>query len=304
MDHTSTQNRVNHQAAIFDVAARLGAHLKRIGPSEYAGPCLVCGGRDRFSVNTAKGVFNCRHCAVGGDAIQLVRHANNVSYAEAVEFVAGEAHVRPYGERRQAPPPAPTEASPDPEKIAVALSLWLASAEPRGTVAERYLNSRGLALADDIAGRVLRFHPGINAMLGLFRNVRSGQPQAISRTFIDANARKIERKFLGPTKDAAIMLDAVAASMTVGEGIETALTARAIGLGPTWATGSAGTIGTLPLVAGVKRLRILVERDANGASAKAATACAKRWGADGRDVQLRLPPLGCKDLNDSVRGDR
>ena len=35
-------------------------------------------------------------------------------------------------------------------------------------------------------------------MLGLFRNIATNAPQAISRTFLDHEARKTERRFLGP----------------------------------------------------------------------------------------------------------
>ena len=41
---------------------------------ERVGPCPKCGGDDRFSINTAKGVWNCRGCDDGGDVIALVEH--------------------------------------------------------------------------------------------------------------------------------------------------------------------------------------------------------------------------------------
>ncbi|HXZ16788.1 MAG TPA: primase-helicase zinc-binding domain-containing protein [Roseiarcus sp.] len=48
---------------IVGVAERLGARLKRIGAAEFAGPCPVCGGHDRFSANVQKGAWNCRAAA-------------------------------------------------------------------------------------------------------------------------------------------------------------------------------------------------------------------------------------------------
>ncbi len=47
--------------------------LKRIAKNEFAGACPVCGGQDRFSVNPAEGLFNCRGCQKGGDVIELVQ---------------------------------------------------------------------------------------------------------------------------------------------------------------------------------------------------------------------------------------
>jgi phage/plasmid primase-like uncharacterized protein len=74
---------------ILHVAEALGAQLKRVS-GEHVGPCPVCGGTDRFSVNVKKGIWNCRQCAKGGDAIALVRHIQpGVTFADAARF-AGE----------------------------------------------------------------------------------------------------------------------------------------------------------------------------------------------------------------------
>ena len=55
------------------------------------GPCPKCGGEDRFSINIAKQVFNCRGCKVGGDVIDLVRHLDGVGFKTACTTLAGEA---------------------------------------------------------------------------------------------------------------------------------------------------------------------------------------------------------------------
>jgi putative DNA primase/helicase len=57
---------------IEDEAARRG--IKLHGGNERSGPCPVCGGTDRFSINVKKQLWNCRHCGKGGDVIALVRH--------------------------------------------------------------------------------------------------------------------------------------------------------------------------------------------------------------------------------------
>src|SRR5262249_21280344 len=62
----------------------------RSGNSERCGPCPSCGGEDRFSINTAKQVFNCRQCEVGGDVITLVQHLDGVDFVHAVETLTGE----------------------------------------------------------------------------------------------------------------------------------------------------------------------------------------------------------------------
>jgi putative DNA primase/helicase len=44
-------------------------------------------------------------------------------------------------------------------RIKRAVEIWDGGADPRGTRAERYLNSRALELTPELAGSVLRFHP-------------------------------------------------------------------------------------------------------------------------------------------------
>jgi hypothetical protein len=74
---------------IHDVAVQVGAQLNRQG-NEWIGPCPVCGGRDRFAVNTQKRVFNCRSAEDGkGDCIALVMHVVGCDFIEAVERITG-----------------------------------------------------------------------------------------------------------------------------------------------------------------------------------------------------------------------
>jgi hypothetical protein len=295
--------------SILGVAERLSVRLTRASTVEFQGACPKCGGHDRFSINVRKSVWNCRGCSKGDDTIALARHVTGMSYAEALKFVGDERAVgtatrQPWRTHSQASKTGRPDVAPDQAKIAGALATWRESVNPRNTIAEAYLNLRGLALDEAVAGSALRWHPGKRAMLGLFRSIVTGEPGAVSRTFLTTDARKLDRRFLGPVASAAIMLDEAGETLTVAERIETALTARAFGHGATWAMGSAGANSALPGIVGVKRLRIVVERDVGGASERAAISCLERWRGAGRDVGLILPPLGVSDLNDLVRADQ
>jgi DNA primase len=59
------------------------------GVAERCGPCPVCGGTDRFSINLKKQVWNCRGCTRGGDVIALVQHIDGSDFKGAVERLAG-----------------------------------------------------------------------------------------------------------------------------------------------------------------------------------------------------------------------
>jgi hypothetical protein len=74
----------------MDQIEHWGIHLKREG-MEYIGPCPLCGGTDRFAVNTEKELWLCRGCGVGGDVIDLVRHLDDCDFIAACTHLAGEA---------------------------------------------------------------------------------------------------------------------------------------------------------------------------------------------------------------------
>ena len=187
-----------------------------------------------------------------------------------------------------------------------AVEIWNAARDPRGTPVESYLRSRGLDLTDDVAGSALRYHPrgpwGLDRspmMVAAMSDVVTGEVRAVHRTALTSDGQKIDRKMLGPAAGTAIMLTPAAGTVAVGEGIESALSAKQLGYGPgIWAMGSAGAMGRLPVLEGVQRLILLEERDTT--SANAVSDCGHRWTRAGRAVSVVLPAVG-KDLNDSLR---
>jgi hypothetical protein len=197
------------------------------------------------------------------------------------------------------------------ERIAYAVAIWDEAVDPRGTLAEAYLASRKLALDDNIAGNVLRFHPHcpwrdesgtaiyIPALIAAFRSIDDDSITAIHRIRLDQPERwpKTERRMLGCVRGTAVKLDPVGATLHVGEGVETCLAARQLGHAPAWATGSAGAIAHFPLISGVVCLRLLAERD--DANARAVRQCGDHWYTAGRRVQIVTPGVG-NDLNDEL----
>ena len=100
----------------------------------------------------------------------------------------------------------------------------VAYADRRNARPEPDLANRGLAYQ----GEALRWHPScpfgkderLGCMLGLVRNIVTNEPQAIHRTAIDANARKIGRKAYGPVSGGAVKL-------TADDDVELSLLAKA-----------------------------------------------------------------------------
>jgi hypothetical protein len=275
--------------------------IKLAGKIDRCGPCPSCGGVDRFSINIRKQVFLCRGCDARGDVISLVQFLDGCDFRGAVERLAGERTGVPQ-HTRQSSPPQPNTNDSSATSTADALKVWRAGVDPRGTLAEIYFATRRLDLGEDLAGTVLRWHPRTKAVLALFRDIRTDEPRAISRTFINDAAIKIERKFLGPVAGCAVKLDAnedVTNGLHIGEGVETTMTARqAEYLRPAWALGSAGAIAAFPVLSGIECLTLLAEHcDAN---ARAIKQCGDRWHAAGREVLIN-EPIGGKDLNDALQ---
>jgi Toprim domain len=198
----------------------------------------------------------------------------------------------------------------DRVRIERARAAWDEATDPRGTLAERYLLSRALSLDDDVAGKVLRYHPScpwrdentgatiiVPALIAAFHSIDDNELTAIQRVALTAAGKKIGRRMLGIVHRAAVKLDPADATLHVGEGVETALAARQLGHAPAWALGSVGGISRFPLIEGVTRLRILGE--AGEASTRAVELCGRRWHAAGRKVQLVMPSTG-SDLNDQL----
>ena len=73
---------------IEDVIAE--RHIKLKGGVDRCGPCPICGGEDRFAINTKKQIFNCRGCGAKGDVISLVQHLDGCDIRTAVHMLTGE----------------------------------------------------------------------------------------------------------------------------------------------------------------------------------------------------------------------
>jgi hypothetical protein len=189
-------------------------------------------------------------------------------------------------------------------------AIWKDSSDPRGSVVERYLASRGLELFDDMAGRVVRFHPNcpfgpgqrLPCMVTAFRSIVTDKLQAIHRSALTSDGKKIDRKMLGSVGGAAIKITAdtdVEEGVAIGEGFETCLAARALGFSPVWALGSAQAIASFPVLPGIEALTILSEDDKTGANRKAMGTCAERWTKNDREVLVVRPRAG-GDINDAL----
>jgi putative DNA primase/helicase len=197
-------------------------------------------------------------------------------------------------------------------RIKRAVQIWDEGRSPFKTAAEDYLRSRALVLPDELAGRVLWFHPQcpwrnddtgktefIACLIAAFRSVDDDTITAIHRIRVDQPNRwpKTQRRMLGVVHRAAVKLGPIGDKMTIGEGIETCMAAKQLGLEPAWALGSVGAISFFPVLDGVQELRILGE--VGEASNRAIKMCGRRWKRAGRNVRIARSNVG-SDINDAL----
>ena len=136
--------------------------------------------------------------------------------------------------------------------------------------------------------------------LGILRDIN--RVVSIQRIQLSDDGKKVGRGMsLGPMGDAVILCSSVwdifyASHACISEGLETALTMRALGHEGAVALGGCGRFKRLDLPFHIARVTISGERDA--ASESGWRQAGERWAREGRDVDIWLPPEGFKDAND------
>ena len=274
------------------------------------GPCPRCGGVDRFSINTRKLVLYCRVCEAKGDVIELVQFLDDCDFATAIETLTGRRAENPKL-RRASNLLSPSASDDRANSVAKARRRWREAIDPRGTIVETYLAGRGLVLADDIAGAVIRFHPAcpwkgdddevirVPLMICAMRDIRTDELMAVSCRRLTPEGQKVGKpRFRGVAGGAAIKLDAdenVTNGLHICEGVETGIAGRMLDLKPMWALGSKDAIKSFPVLGGIDTLTILAEPDVEASVEQ----CARRWYDAGREVIINRSRFG-KDLADAM----
>jgi hypothetical protein len=220
-------------------------------------------------------------------------HFDGLEFSRAVQLLTGEAEKRP-----QVRLSSPQLEDDDTVRIKAALHVWRQADELRG-IAKTYLRrDRQLDYIEDLS-HCLRWHERLGALIALFRDIRTDEPLAVSRIFLDAEGHLKERLFLGPVKGCAVKIDPdenVTMGLHICEGIESAIAARELGLSPVWAAGSVGAVAKFPVLGGIECLTILAEEK----DRKETQECFERWRDAGREV-IVLHSKNGGDANDALR---
>lgn len=249
---------------MLEIVDRLNIQGLRQFGRELTGPCPgPCedrrGHEDRFSINTAKGVFQCRKCGAKGGGIDLVMLVQQCDFLGAVTFLEGTAAPDPdqlARRSREAQARAEREAQDAAQyrqwAIERAREIWNEAQPFRRTIAEDYLAGRGLGPMLEalplVCFRFIAAHPYSRARAvhhtgpALISALQGGDGRftAVHQTWIDMGAPKgkaqiadietgkplASKMVQGGKKGSAIRLtgSACAATLVCGEGIETTAT--------------------------------------------------------------------------------
>ena len=210
------------------------------------------------------------------------------------------------------PTPPPASVPGGPRSPDAARRLWCRARPIAGTLAETYLQHRGLEHVGDC--RWLRFHPScwyrsdangtfdaLPALIAAVTDIQ-GRVAGLQRTWLDASgtakaAVTTPRRAMGRLLGNAVRIGETSDALAAGEGIETMLSLRQVfPTMPVAAALSANHLAALSLPPGLCRLYIVRDRDAAGW--RAAQTLVERARAVG--IAACIIPSLLGDLNDDL----
>jgi len=304
------------KSALADRIEPLALELLQTAPTMRARDEIRFGRKGALAVRVAgpkRGTFADYSGTAKGDALALICHARRCDTRAAFRWARAWLGAAPgsLAPALQPKPPTPT-ASPESGTADLARRLWCEALPARGTLAEKYLTSRGLALED---AAPLRFHPRAwrnktygapgPAMLALMTCAKTAEPVGTHCTYLapDGSAKaEGERAKVMLGRSGVIRLSPLEGlALGIAEGIETALAVmQRAGWRPVWAATCAGAVGRFPIMPGAASLAIFADADPPGMAA--AREAAQRWRNAGKAARIIAPPAG--DWDDALKGGR
>ena len=315
----AARERIDFAALMPDVArALLGEPNARLSTTRewryrtYGSLAVHVGGEH-------SGTWRDHEADAGGGVLALVVRERGGSEREALAWLHDAGFIGESGEKRRANgndfrAPASsrrTGSAPAPPRdtTAYARKVWCESTALNGTIAERYLHARGVGHV--AVAPALRFSPTLShpQVPGRFPCLVAGVQGSrggflgVQRTYLDptgAGKANVEpaRASLGSLRRGAVRLaEPERGRLLVGEGIESSGAAMELFDLPGWAALGTSGLRNVELPRCIRDVVIAADRDGDGAGQLAAVALAERLQAEGREVEIQLPPF-VGDWND------
>lgn len=269
-----------------------------------AGPCPMCGGKDRFTFDDKDGLgtYICRNCGAG-TGVQFVQRYFGVGLRDAALMIGDQIGTA----TRVVTKPKLSER----HLVDLQNKLWLSSrsVETGDPVHCHFKNRIGeVTIPGDIryAPRCRHAYGGYHpAMLAMVRD-KDGNPCQIHRTYLTATGGKApveEPRRMMPGKHppgSAVRLCEPGEVLGIAEGIETALAAHKLFDVPIWAALTASRLEVWEPPTDVGRIIIFADNDRNFIGQKAAYTLAARLFVT-HEVEVKTPSEPGGDWNDRLR---
>lgn len=260
--------------------------------------CPLCGGKDRFRFDDkdGRGSYFCNSCGAG-TGIHLLAQHQGVEHKEAwkiVEKYAGVVEVKSVKKIDEA------------ERVKEILN----SCEAGGEFVRQYLASRCLQNAPETLLAGFYYIEGVRCRAMIAKAAKGSKLVGLHATFIK-DGKNIGRRMYsverGSMVGSAIRLHKLNGrdEIVLGEGIETTLSASELTGLPAWACMDAGKMEKVEIPEQIKRVVIAGDNDGSYVGQAAAYALAKRLKAQGKIVEVMIPPTIGEDWNNVIsRKDR
>jgi len=243
-------------------------------------PCPVCGGKDRFRFDDKRGFgeYFCGGCGAG-DGFGLLTKVMGIEYKEVMSEVS-----RVIGKFPECEHPKEKPVSKD------LMRQIFRESQPvkQGDVVHRYLKNRGLSsMPRALRASTMCWESETKkprcAMIGTFHDV-DGKAITVQRVYLTKDGRKLDIKSpkkilptIKPMNGGACRLYTVPDGVLgIAEGIGTAIACKELFNIPVWASLSATLMEQFEPPAGITKVRVFADNDANYAGQKAAYSLANR----------------------------
>jgi putative DNA primase/helicase len=312
IDITALKARASGQCR--EIVLSLAPHLApMIERGNLHGPCPLCGGKDRArcynDFDKTGGVY-CNQCGQqNADLFATLQWANGWTFPQTIDAVAGflgqsEGYNLPL--HRKAKPSAQGKQHKDwPEERQRLQAIWDGATQDTGRIAE-YFQSRGITVSVPTTLRLhphlFYFHKGPEARYQaiLAEIIRDGKTIGVHQTWLspdgpgkaDVSQPRKSRKCAESLSGGSIRLFGLepGTPLVLCEGIETAISVRQITGLAVWSCINSTMLEKVQLPDSIREVYIGVDKDKSGAGQRAAERLSKRLVAEGRKVQIALPP--------------
>ena len=258
--------------AAFDLASIVGKRVKLVRKGRDLWACCYFHKEKTPSLKVARQFFICFGCGKKGDAIDWLREVEGLTFEQAISALNGNLNLPEREMKRPACAPKPVE---ERDSFLEAQKIWKSAVTAKGTLVETYLKARGIRVPPAYWSE-LRFAPRLYhspskrhfpAMIAKLSDDRGFS--CIQRTYLDPNEPKKadvmpNKMTKGLMRGSAVRFGEPEEMLGLAEGVESALSARALYSLPTWATLSCVRLKQIEIPKTVKVITIFGDQDKAG----------------------------------------